>query len=203
MTECFLTYKNIIKTDNEDLRKPSIDVQIPLSKEDEETLVLMNQYLEMGYDPEKAKEYDIRPGVGIAAPQIDILKKMFVINAFDEEDVWYNFGVVNPKIISYSEELTYLPSGEGCLSVPENVNGYVHRPKRIKVKFDLYDFENHSLTPVTMRLKNYIAVVFQHENDHLYGKLYFDHINKDNPLYVPSNSSPIRFPEDNEKEENK
>ena len=42
-------------------------------------------------------------------------------------------------------------------------------------------------------LKNYIAVVFQHEYDHLNGILFYDHINKDNPMYVPENSTPIKF----------
>ena len=198
MNNCILNYDNIIKVGNPDLRCKCEDVKTPISKEDEDTLNKMNQYLEMGYDEEEATKNNIRPGVGIAAPQIDILKKMFVLYVFDEDDVLYNFGVVNPKILSHSEELTYLPSGEGCLSVPENVSGLVHRPKRIKVNFDLYDFETKKLTNVTMRLKNYISVVFQHENDHLYGKLYFDHINKDNPMYVPDNSTPIKFKDEEE-----
>ena len=195
-----ITYKDIIKVGNEDLRKRCEKVNLPLSKEDQDTLELMNEYLELGYDEEQAKQYDIRPGVGLAAPQIDVLKNMFVICAFDENEELFHFGVINPKILSHSEELTYLPMGEGCLSVPDENTGLVHRPRRIKVNFDLYDFETKEVTNVTVRFKNYIAVVFQHEYDHLFGKLFIDHINNDNPMYVPNNSTPLVFNEVNEEE---
>lgn len=191
-----ITYKDIIKDGHADLRKKCEDVKLPLSKEDEKILLQMNEYLELGYDPEQAEKYDIRPGVGIAAPQIDVLKNMFVICAFDEAGELYHFGAINPKILSHSEELTYLPMGEGCLSVTEENRGLVHRPKRIKVKFDMYDFETGQISNVTVKFKNYIAVVFQHEYDHLFGKLFIDHINKENPMYVPSNSTPLVFDEE-------
>lgn len=196
-----LKYCDIIKDNNPDLRVKCEKVELPLSDEDLSTLLKMNEYLEAGYDEEQSKNNDIRPGVGIAAPQIDILKNMFVIFAYDEKGVEYHFGVINPKIISHSEELTYLPSGEGCLSVDRVVKGLIHRPKRIKVEFDLYDFESGKVEHVSARLKNYIAVVFQHEYDHLFGILFYDHINKDNPMYIPSNSTPIIF-EGQEQEEN-
>ena len=118
---------------------------------------------------------------------------MFVIIAYDEHDELHEYGVINPKIISHSEELTHLPTGEGCLSVDREVKGLIHRPRKITVEFDSYDFETGKVSHVRMRLKDYIAVVFQHENDHLYGKLFFDHINKENPFYVPANSKPIHF----------
>ena len=190
-----LNYNCIIKEDHSDIRKFSEDVKLPLSKEDEDILLSMNEYLELGYDPEAVEKYDIRPGVGLAAPQINVLKNMFVICAYDEEDTLFHFGVINPKIISHSEELTYLPMGEGCLSVTEENKGLVHRAKRIKVKFDLYDFESKEITSVTAKFKNYIAIVFQHEYDHLFGKLFIDRINKENPMHVPLNSSPIVFNE--------
>ena len=188
-----LNYNDIIKDDNEDLRLKCEPVDLPLSSEDLSYLLSMNEYLEKGYEEDSEKKYNIRPGVGIAAPQIDVLKRMFVIFAYDENDVEYHFGVINPKIVSYSEELTYLPSGEGCLSVDRVCQGLIHRPKRIKVEFDYYDFETGKCERITARLKNYIAVVFQHEYDHLNGILFYDHINKDNPMYVPENSTPIKF----------
>lgn len=188
-----LNYNCIIKEDHLDIRKLSENVKLPLSKEDEKTLLEMHEYLVNGYDEEKAAKLNIRPGVGIAAPQIDVLKKMFVIIAYDEHDELHEYGVINPKIISHSEELTHLPTGEGCLSVDREVKGLIHRPRKITVEFDSYDFETGKVNHVRMRLKDYIAVVFQHENDHLYGKLFFDHINKENPFYVPANSKPIHF----------
>lgn len=189
-----LNYNDIIKENNPDLRVKCEPVSIPLSKEDEETILLMNEYLVKGYEEDAEKKYNIRPGVGIAAPQIDVLKRFFVICAYDEAGVLYNFGVVNPKILSYSEELTYLPTGEGCLSVDRVASGLIHRAKRIKVQFDCYDFEDNTLTPnCTAKFKGYIAVVFQHEYDHLQGILFFDRINKEQPMFVPENSTPIKF----------
>ena len=186
-------YNNIIKDENPDLRKICKDVKIPLEKEDIETLKQMSDYLKLGYEEDAREKYNIRPGVGIAAPQIDVLKRMFVLMAFDEKDVLYHFGVINPKIISESVEMCYLENGEGCLSVTDEHKGYIHRPKRIKAKFYCYDFEKDECFLVTEKFKGYISIVFQHEYDHLDGKLFFDHINKDNPFYVPENSGPIVF----------
>lgn len=193
-----LLYKDIIKEDNNDLREKSVDVSIPLSEEDEKTLLEMNDYLINGYDEEFCKTHDIRPGVGIAAPQIDVLKKMFVILAYDEKDVLHHYAVVNPKIVSSSVELTYLPTGEGCLSVDRPVEGLIHRHKRITVKCHLYNFEKGILEQHTLRLKDYIAVVFQHEYDHLFGTLFVDRINKENPFFVPDNSTKIVFQDETE-----
>lgn len=193
-----LNYNSIIKEDNLDLRKQSKSVPIPLSKEDIKLMLDLHEYLVNGYDEKLAKKYNIRPGVGIAAPQIDVLKRMFVIIAYDEHDELHEYGVINPKIVSESEALTYLPGGEGCLSVDREVKGLVHRPKKITVEFDSFDFDNHTTSKCRLRLKGYIAVVFQHENDHLYGRLFVDHINKDNPFNIPLNSSPIHFDFENE-----
>lgn len=188
-----ISYKNIIKEDNPDIRKVCEEVKLPLSDEDYNTMLDLYEYLINGYDEKKAKKYDIRPGVGLAAPQIDVLKRMFCVVAYDEHDELHEYGVINPKIVSESEELTYLRSGEGCLSVDREVKGFVHRPKRITVEFDSFDFETGKVTHVKGRLRGYIAIVFQHEYDHLSGRLFVDHINKENPFYVPVNSKPVHF----------
>ena len=195
-----LNYCDIIKEDNPDLRVKCEPVSLPLSKEDEETLFKMNEYLVAGYDEKLVKKYDIRPGVGLAAPQIDVLKRMFVICAFDEDGELHHYGVINPKIVSQSIALTYLPMGEGCLSVDRSVQGLIHRPKKIKVRCHIYDFKDKEVFEAEIKLKDYIAVVFQHENDHLNGVLFIDHINKSDPFFVPENSTPIVFKvEDDEK----
>ena len=151
-----LNYNCIIKEDHLDIRKTSEDVKLPLSKEDRNTLLDMYEYLINGYDEELAKKLNIRPGVGIAAPQIDVLKKMFVIVAYDEHDELHEYGVINPKIISHSEELTHLPSGEGCLSVDREVKGLIHRPKKITVEFDNYDFETGKILEITITKNKYL-----------------------------------------------
>ena len=190
--------KDIIRDDNLDLRKTSSPVNLPMSKEDINTLIQMYEYLVNGYDEEYGKKYKIRPGVGLAAPQIDVLKQMFAIVAFDEEGEDHVYLVVNPRIMSTSEQLTYLKNGEGCLSVDKDYKGLIHRPKRISVKCHLLNPETLELTETTLRLKGYIAVVFQHEYDHLFGRLFYDHINKTNPFYIPNNSSPIVFKGEND-----
>ena len=190
------SYKDILKDESKGhdiLREKSVDVPLPLSDEDKEYLRAMNEYLRLGYDEEYTKRHDIRPGVGIAAPQIGVLKKMFVIMAYDENGNFHNYLIINPKIISHSEEKTYLESGEGCLSVETSHRGYIHRHKRIKATCYLYDIEKDTVESTTLSLKNYLAVIFQHEYDHLFGVLFFDHIDKFNPFYIPENSTPVKF----------
>lgn len=188
-----LQYKDIIKEDDERLLQKSVEVDIPLSDEDIKLLNDLNQYLENGYDEKLAEELDIRPGVGLASVQIGILKRVFVLYAYDEFGKLYHFGVVNPKIISESTELTFLPTGEGCLSVDRETEGLVHRPRRITARFHLYDFKDKTLTEVKMKFENYIAIVFQHEYDHLNGVLFTHRIDKFDPFHVPDNASPISF----------
>ena len=99
--------------------------------------------------------------------------------------------MINPKLLSYSEEKTYLEGGEGCLSVDRDVNGYVHRAKRVTVETYLYNHGN--LVHTRLRLKNYISVVFQHEYDHLNGILFVDRINHQNPFEILPNSTAVKF----------
>lgn len=188
-----ILYKDIIKEDHPDLRIPSKEVSLPLSDEDIKTLELMNEYLLNGYDEEKTKKYGIRPGVGLSAVQIDVLKRMFIIMAYDEKGVFHHYAVINPKIISESIELTYLKSGEGCLSVDRQVDGLIFRPRRIKANVYLYDFLEKKVTYKQLKLKNYLAIIFQHEYDHLKGILFVDKINKENPFLILPNSVPVTF----------
>ena len=89
----------------------------------------MNDYLADSYDDELCKKYGLRPGVGLAAPQVGVAKKMLVIMAYDEKGDFHHYVLVNPKIISTSVELTYLETGEGCLSVTKDYRGLIHRHK--------------------------------------------------------------------------
>jgi len=188
-----LLYKDIIKEDDTRLIQKSDSVSIPLSAEDISLLNNLNEYLSNGYNEELVQELDILPGVGLASVQIGVLKRIFVLYAYDEKGKLYNFGVVNPKIISESTELTFLSTGEGCLSVDRETEGLVHRPKRITAIFHLYDFHEKSLTKVKMKFENYIAIVFQHEYDHLNGILFVDRIDKFDPFFIPENSTPVEF----------
>lgn len=198
ITKDMLLYSDIIKEDHPDLRRKSLPLDIPLSSKEITILRLMNDYLWNGYDDELVEKYKLRPGVGLAAPQIDVLKQMFCILAFDEKGDFHNYCVINPKIISHSEEMTYLEAGEGCLSVDKTIKGLVHRYKRIKASVYLYNFETQELEPTVLKLEGYLAIVFQHEYDHLHGKLFYDRINKEDPFYVPENSHPVIFKQQEE-----
>ena len=185
--------KNIIKDDNPDLRRTSVPVELPLSDEDRDTLLSMFEYLVNSYDEAFVKKYKIRPGVGLAAPQIDVLKQMFAILAYDEKGEEHCYLVINPKIVSTSVQLNFLKSGEGCLSIDQEHKGYIHRAARLTAKCHLLDPNTLEVNEATLRLKGYIAIVFQHEYDHLYGRLFYDHINKANPFYIPPNSTAVVF----------
>lgn len=186
--------KDIIREGNQVLKNKSVDVPIPLSYEDEKTINDMIEYIVNSQNDELAKKYGLRPGVGLAAPQIGINKKMLVILAYDEQGVLHFYPMINPKLLSYSEEKTYLDCGEGCLSVDREVNGYVHRAKRVTVETYLY--LQGEVKKVRLRLKNYIAIIFQHEYDHLNGYLFVDRINQNNPFEIPTNSTPVKFNDD-------
>ena len=129
-------------------------------------------------DEEIAKRYGLRSGVGLAAPQINISKRMIAVLIPDDgSGKSYDYMLVNPKIVSHSVQEAYLPTGEGCLSVDDNVAGLVHRHNRITIKAK--DIEGND---IQLRLKGYPAIVFQHEIDHLNGVMFYDHIDKDHPL---------------------
>lgn len=164
------------------IRKKSNPVPLPLSEEDTEILMSMLQFVRDSKDEELAEKYDLRPAVGIAAPQIGILKQMIAVSIAEEDEngkeILCEYALVNPKIVSYSAKQAYLKNGEGCLSVECNHEGYVLRSARIKVQ--AYDFLNKK--EVTIRTSGYHAIVLQHEIDHLSGVLFYDHINKIDPF---------------------
>lgn len=177
-----ITYKDILKDSEPVVRQKSENVKLPLSKKDKETLLAMVQYIKDSIDDEKAEKYGLRPAVGLAAPQLGILKKMFaMVVQMEEADgsiTTVEYAFVNPKIISYSVQQAYLKDGEGCLSVEEVHEGYVPRAARITVRgYDLLQDKE-----IEIRLRGYLAIVAQHEMDHFDGILFYDRINKNNPF---------------------
>lgn len=181
-----LTMKDIIREGNPILRQTAKEVELPPSEEEKETIEKMLQFLKNSQDPELAQEYDLRPGIGLAAPQIGLSKRMFCAHLTDENDKLYSYALFNPKIISHSVQMSYLKNGEGCLSVDRPVEGLVPRYARITVKaHDLYKGD------VKLRLRGLPSINFQHEIDHLNGIMFYDRIDKDDPYKVPSNSIEI------------
>lgn len=174
--------KDIVREGDPILRQKVAEVPVPLSEEVREELICMMNYVKNSQNPEVAQKYKLRPGVGLSANQVGLNKSMFVAYLKDEKDVQHEYALVNPKIISHSVSMVYLPEGEGCLSVDRNVEGFVPRYEKIKVKAtDLNGQE------VVIRLKGYPAIVVQHEIDHLHGIMFYDRINKENPFELPAN----------------
>lgn len=166
-----ITMKDIVREGDPILRKVAKEVELPASKEDKDTLTSMLEYLKNSQDPEIAEKYGLRGGVGLAAPQIGISKRMFAVHVKNENEKIYSMGLFNPKIVSHSVEETYLEDGEGCLSVDREISGHVPRYSRITIKGTTIEGEE-----VTLRLRGFAAIVFQHELDHLNGIMFYDRI---------------------------
>lgn len=181
-----LTMDDIVRDGHPVLRKVAEEVQLPPSDEDKAILESLIQYVKNSQEPETANRYGLRPGIGLAAPQINVAKRMIAVHVTDDKDNLISQALFNPKIVSHSVERSYLASGEGCLSVDESIPGYVPRYARITVKGT--DLDGNE---VKLRLKGLPAIVFQHEIDHLNGIMFYDHINKQDPFADIPNASPI------------
>ncbi len=171
-----LTMDNIIREGHPSLRKIAKEVDLPPSKDDQLLLKKMMDFLVHSQDPELAEEYGLRPGVGLAAPQIDVNKRMIVIRTADHNEELIELALFNPKIISHSVETTYIEGGEGCLSVDREVPGIV--PRYTRIKMEAYDINGEK---IVKRLRGFLAIVFQHELDHLNGIMFYDRIDTDDP----------------------
>ncbi|KRO18347.1 peptide deformylase [Lacticaseibacillus saniviri] len=166
------------------LRQMAEQVTFPLSEEDEKLANDMMDYLVISQDETENEKYHLRPGVGLAAPQVGVGKSMAaVLVPGAEGEILLKEVFINPKIISHSVQDAALAEGEGCLSVDKDIPGYVVRHDRITVRYQNMQGETKKL-----RLKNYPAIVAQHEIDHLNGILFYDHINDDAPFKLDPNA---------------
>lgn len=168
--------KDIVRDGHPALRKKTEEMTFPLSKEDVLLADELLEYVINSQDDEMVEKYKLRPGIGLAAPQVNADKRMFALHLTDADGNEVSFVAVNPKIISHSVENTFITAGEGCLSVDEVIEGYVPRHARITATGFYPDG-----TPFKKRLKGLSAIAFQHELDHLNGIMFYDHINKENP----------------------
>lgn len=178
-----LLMKDIIDDKNPLLRETSQPVALPLSEDDRQTLMEMFEYLKLSQDENTSETYGLRPGVGLAAVQIGVLKRMCAILIYDYDENGEITGetayaLVNPKIVSYSEKKAYLKDGEGCLSVNEEHQGYV--PRYAKVTIKGYDALTNRDVKIVAR--GYEAIVYQHELDHFDGIVFYDKIDSKDPF---------------------
>lgn len=148
--------KSIITNPNELLREPSEKIAgSDISTDEIQTLIddLIDSMREEN-------------GIGIAAPQIGIHKRVIIVDDGNGPQAY-----INPKIISKSLRKGHYVE-EGCLSIP-GVWGYVTRHKSVKIRA-----KNRHGDPVTLKADGLASVIFQHEIDHLDGVLFIDKVDE-------------------------
>jgi len=169
----------ILDEKNKLLRKKSVEVkEFPLPKEEIDLIEQSIEQLTYSQIEEYEKKYNLRPGMGLAFPQLGILKRVIIIVHEVEEGVFDEYVFINPVIVSHSEEMIAAEAGEGCLSVNRDVEGHVLRYARVTVEG--YDLDGNK---IKVRAREELAIAFQHEIDHLDGILFYDRINKKKPFY--------------------
>ena len=151
-----MTTRAVLINPDESLRIPSREVSIEELKS-EKIQTLINDLLDT---------IVVENGVGIAAPQIGAHHRIIIVDDGQGVEVY-----INPKITARSFRKGHFVE-EGCLSIP-GVWGFVTRNKAIKVKA-----LNRHGEIVTLRAQGLVAVVFQHEIDHLDGILFIDKVDK-------------------------
>lgn len=146
----------IISLPHAQLRRPSERVRVI----DESVQALVEQMIQLAQAWEKDRPHEMT--VGLAAVQVDQLRKIFIVrDSFDRHQASTFRAFINPKIIKYGG--VKVGQLEGCLSVP-NYYAYVERYTEVKVL--AYDLDGR---PFRVRAKDFLARVLQHEHDHLQG----------------------------------
>jgi peptide deformylase len=135
-------------------------VSDPVDQVDDEVRRLLDNMAETMYGA---------PGIGLAAIQVAVPKRIIVMDTSDEEEQTPLF-LVNPKVTWESEDFNVY--NEGCLSVPEHY-AEVERPASVKVSFLDYDGKEQE-----MLMEGLAATCVQHEIDHLNGVVFIDYLSK-------------------------
>ena len=131
----------------------------PMEAVDDEIRQLMDDMLETMYNA---------PGIGLAAPQVGVLKRILVVDISGEDEEKQPLYMANPELVDVSDDDAAYE--EGCLSLPEHY-GEVVRPAKIRVRF--LDRENEIRE---LEADGLLATCIQHEMDHLDGVLFVDHL---------------------------
>ena len=151
-----MTLRNILIHPDPRLKKTTA----PVTEFTDELRRLADDMLETMYDA---------PGIGLAAPQIGVMSRMFVMDCVKEEgDAPRPMVIMNPEVLWVSEDLSTYE--EGCLSIPEQY-GDVERPASVEMKWFGLDGQSHQ-----QRFDRLWATCAQHELDHLNGKLFIDYL---------------------------
>ena len=132
-----------------------------LEKVDDELRSLLDDMLETMYSA---------PGIGLAAVQIGILKRLVVIDISKDKEKKNPLFLINPEIISKSKNTSIYE--EGCLSLPGHF-AEIERPAECQIKYIGYDGKKKEI-----KAKGLLSTCIQHEIDHLDGKLFIDYLSK-------------------------
>ena len=134
-------------------------ISAPVKQVDASVRKLMDDMLETMYHA---------PGIGLAAPQVGVLKRVIVLDLAREGEEPQPLRLANPEVVWVSDEdVTY---NEGCLSVPEHYAD-VARPAACRVKYLDQDNKQQQIAA-----EGLLATCLQHEIDHLDGVLFIDHL---------------------------
>ncbi|MCS7052743.1 MAG: peptide deformylase [Ignavibacterium sp.] len=125
-------------------------------------------------------------GIGLAANQVGINRRIFVIDvsAVEGYEKFKPMVFINPKIVSKSDELESFE--EGCLSIPE-LKANVIRPKGIEISFYDLNMKEHK-----METDDLVARVIQHELDHLNGVLFIDYLDEETKKKIKKHLNKIK-----------
>lgn len=123
-------------------------------------------------------------GVGIAAPQVGILKRIIWVQRFDKEELPFEV-YLNPEIVEYSEEKR--EGMEGYLSIPNR------REKCFRSRCIVIEYETMNGEHKRERVEDFSAVIFQREIDHLNGILYLDHLAEHSATFVNVYLFPLHY----------
>ena len=152
-----MSKKKILTIPDPILRK----ISQPVKKVDKEIKNLMDDMLETMYNA---------PGIGLAAVQIGVRKRVIVIDLSKEKEKKKPIFIVNPEIVSKSDDLVSYE--EGCLSIP-NQFAEIERPAECQIKYIDYNGKKKE-----MKANGLLATCIQHEVDHLNGILFIDYLSK-------------------------
>ena len=117
-------------------------------------------------------------GVGLAAPQLGVHKRIIVVDPSDENGNSRLVRLINPEIIGVSDDLVMRE--EGCLSLPDFYEE-LERPNEVEVRFTEYDG-----SPKTLSANGLLARCIQHEMDHLEGVIFVDHLSQGEAEHYPA-----------------
>lgn len=158
------------------------DEQAEVNSPEREIIVYGHPTLRLKSEPVAEFDGDVRdlvralfatmykaPGIGLAAPQINVGRRVLVVDPSRSDERAHPLALINPRILEYAG---YADLEEGCLSLP-GIYADVRRPERILVRYHNEDGQQREEEYGGM-----MARVIQHENDHLEGKLFVDHLSR-------------------------